>query len=89
MCLAQRHSTVMPVRLEPAALWSRIKHSTTEPLRSHKYFGYLLYDILFLLELWVLVYKRLGHASQIPLSKQTVQVNRQHHQVNQSTERLG
>ena len=22
------------VRLEPAALWSRVKHSTTEPLRS-------------------------------------------------------
>ena len=26
---------MMPVRLEPAALWSRVKHSTTEPLRSH------------------------------------------------------
>ena len=25
----------MPVRLEPAALRSRVKHSTTEPLRSH------------------------------------------------------
>ena len=25
-----------PVRLEPAALRSRVKHSTTEPLRSHK-----------------------------------------------------
>ena len=24
-----------PVRLKPAALWSRVKHSTTEPLRSH------------------------------------------------------
>ena len=24
-----------PVRLEPAALRSRVKHSTTEPLRSH------------------------------------------------------
>ena len=24
----------MPVKLEPAALWSRVKHSTTEPLRS-------------------------------------------------------
>ena len=23
-----------PVRLEPAAPWSRVKHSTTEPLRS-------------------------------------------------------
>ena len=34
MCLAQGHNAVMPVRLEPAALRSRIKHSTTEPLRS-------------------------------------------------------
>ena len=25
-----------PVRLEPAALQSRVKHSTTEPLHSHK-----------------------------------------------------
>ena len=24
-----------PVRFEPAALWSQVKHSTTEPLRSH------------------------------------------------------
>ena len=34
MCLAQGHNAVKPVRLEPAALWSRVKHSTTEPLRS-------------------------------------------------------
>ena len=27
----------MPVRLEPAALWSRVRHSTTEPLRSLSY----------------------------------------------------
>ena len=26
---------VTPVRLEPATLRSRVKHSTTEPLRSH------------------------------------------------------
>ena len=26
-----------PVRLEPAVLRSRVKHSTTEPLRSHRY----------------------------------------------------
>ena len=32
MCLAQGHNTVEPVRLEPAAPWSRVKHSTTEPL---------------------------------------------------------
>ena len=35
MCLAQGHNAVTPVRLEPTALWSRVKHSTTEPLRSH------------------------------------------------------
>ena len=34
MCLAQGHNTVMPVRLEPAAPRSRVKHSTTEPLPS-------------------------------------------------------
>ena len=34
MCLAQRHNAVAPVRLELAALRSRVKHSTTEPLRS-------------------------------------------------------
>ena len=27
---------MMSVRLEPAALRSRVKHSTTEPLRSHR-----------------------------------------------------
>ena len=35
MSLAQGHNAVMPVRLEPAALWSRVKHSTTEPLLSY------------------------------------------------------
>ena len=34
MCLAQGHNTVTPVRLEPAAPRSRVKHSITEPLRS-------------------------------------------------------
>ena len=34
--LAQGHNAVPPVRLEPAALRSRVKHSTTEPLRSRK-----------------------------------------------------
>ena len=29
------HNAVTPVRLKPAALWSQVKHSTTEPLRSH------------------------------------------------------
>ena len=36
MCLAQGHNAVMPVRLEPAAFWSQVKHSTTEPLHSPK-----------------------------------------------------
>ena len=31
MCLAQGHNTEMPVRLEPAAPGSRVKHSTSEP----------------------------------------------------------
>ena len=34
MCLAQGHNTVTQVRLEPAALRTRVKHSTTEPLCS-------------------------------------------------------
>ena len=34
MCLAQGHYAVPLVRLEPAAPRSRVKHSTTEPLRS-------------------------------------------------------
>ena len=32
MHLAQGHNAVMAVRLEPAALLSRVKHSITEPL---------------------------------------------------------
>ena len=34
MCLAQGHNAAMPVKLEPGALWSRVKHPTTEQLRS-------------------------------------------------------
>ena len=34
MCLAQGHTIVTLVRLESAAPQSRVKHSTTEPLRS-------------------------------------------------------
>ena len=37
MCLAQGHNAVMLVRLEPAALRSPVKHSTTEPLRLHMF----------------------------------------------------
>ena len=32
--LLKDHNTVKPVRLEPTASWSRVKHSTTEPLLS-------------------------------------------------------
>ena len=34
MCLAQGHNAVTSVRLGPTALRSRVKNSTTEPLRS-------------------------------------------------------
>ena len=34
MCLAQGHNAVTMVMLEPVALRSRVKHSTTEPLCS-------------------------------------------------------
>ena len=35
--LLKDHNAVTPVRLEPAALRSRVKHSTTEPLRSQNH----------------------------------------------------
>ena len=35
MCLAQGHNAVTQMRLKPRALRSWVKHSTTEPLRSH------------------------------------------------------
>ena len=34
MCLAQGHNAVTPMRLESAAPWSPVKHSTTESLHS-------------------------------------------------------
>ena len=34
MCLAQGHNAVMLVRLESTPPRSRVKHSSTEPLRS-------------------------------------------------------
>ena len=33
--MCQRHNAVKPVRLESAAPQSRVKHSSTQPLRSH------------------------------------------------------
>ena len=39
MCLVQGHNAVTPVRFEPAAPLSRVKHSTTEPLRSATVIG--------------------------------------------------
>ena len=46
MCLAQGHNSVTQVRLEPVALRSRVKHSTTEPQRSlyHTSHLYLWYE---------------------------------------------
>ena len=35
MCLAQEPHAMTPVKLEPAAPRPRVKHSSTEPLRSH------------------------------------------------------
>ena len=35
MCLAQGHNAVMSVRLETVTPQSRVKHTTTQPLRSH------------------------------------------------------
>ena len=40
--LLKDHNAVTPVRFEPMAPRSRVKHSTTEPLRSHKRFVILL-----------------------------------------------
>ena len=37
MCLAQGHNAMTTMRLESAALRSRVKHSTTEPLPSLAY----------------------------------------------------
>ena len=34
ICLGQGHNKVTPVRLKPMVIRSRVKHSTTEPLRS-------------------------------------------------------
>ena len=33
---------MMPVRLDPAAPWSLVKHSTTEPLHSHNIASYAI-----------------------------------------------
>ena len=35
MCLAQGHNAVTLLRLEPTTPQSQVKHSITEPLRSH------------------------------------------------------
>ena len=55
MCLAQRHNTVMPVRLEPAVPRSWVKHSTTETQRSWGMYKRAEY----LLELCSLLHSRL------------------------------
>ena len=45
MSLLKDHNTVTPVRLEPAASRSRVKHSTTEPLRPLKELSFYTLEI--------------------------------------------
>ena len=45
--LAQGHNAVTPVRLEPAALQSQVKHSTTEPLRSLSFYFFKKMAIIY------------------------------------------
>ena len=42
--LAQGHNMVTRVRLEPTAHLSRVKHSPTEPLRSHQQDKYIIWE---------------------------------------------
>ena len=51
----------MPVRLEPAAPRSRVKHSTTEPLRSQQYVGSDLYPncLALWLDSWKYIFENL------------------------------
>ena len=46
--LLKDHNAVTPVRLKPPALLSRVKHSTTEPLRSlkHNFIWIITCDLL-------------------------------------------
>ena len=46
MCLAQGPQHIDAIRLEPAAPRSQVKHSTTEPLNSHKAVYLKLVEIL-------------------------------------------
>ena len=46
MWLAQGHNSLMLVWLEPATPWSRVKHSTTEPLRSLKVYHWISATVL-------------------------------------------
>ena len=51
------HNAVTPVRLEPAALRSRVKHSTTEPLRSQdRKVSFICYKMTFSVFLFAVVY---------------------------------
>ena len=44
--LLKDHKAVTPVRLEPAASQSPVKHSTSEPLRSHTSDRLLIYNLM-------------------------------------------
>ena len=43
--LAQGHNALTPVKFEPVAPRSRVKHSTTEPLRSLGVYSELMFEI--------------------------------------------
>ena len=51
--LLKDHNAVTSVRLEPAALRSRVKYSTTEPLRSLIKFDLMNYDFAKLIVAWL------------------------------------
>ena len=46
MCLAQGYNVVTPLRLEPVGHRSRVKHSTTEPLRSNSGLLILMHGVI-------------------------------------------
>ena len=56
MCLSQGHIAVTPMRLEPAAPRSRVKHATTEPLHFKGLQDYL--KITYLTKMVFIVAKR-------------------------------
>ena len=73
MCLAQGHNAVTLVRLENAAPLSRVKHSTTEPLRSPTFPLYHLARYTFISKLKPnLVSFRIWHATKFESLLQSI-----------------